>query len=117
MILATKYLYETGSAKSRRPPRSLLGPRVDGLRGEVGAGRRQPRFQMSGVVPATVRRDKRVRFGPPVPGLVGTAATVGLQDSIDRRPCGLDRVLPGEERSVAGHGIRQEPLVRPLWLG
>jgi hypothetical protein len=26
MVLATKYLYETGSAQSRRPPRSLLGP-------------------------------------------------------------------------------------------
>jgi len=26
MVLATKYLYETGSAESRRPPRSLLGP-------------------------------------------------------------------------------------------
>jgi hypothetical protein len=26
MVFATKYLYETGSAESRRPPRSLLGP-------------------------------------------------------------------------------------------
>jgi hypothetical protein len=26
MVFATKYLYETGSAESRRPPRNLLGP-------------------------------------------------------------------------------------------
>ena len=26
MILATKYLYERGSAESRRPPRNVLGP-------------------------------------------------------------------------------------------
>ena len=26
MVLATKYLYETGSAESRRPPRTALGP-------------------------------------------------------------------------------------------
>ena len=67
------------------------------------------------IVPATVRRDERVRlFRPPAPRLVGTNATVGLQDSIDHRPGGLDRVLPGEERPVAGHGVGQEPLVRRL---
>jgi hypothetical protein len=32
MIFATKYLYETGSAESRRPPRSLLGPLLQRLR-------------------------------------------------------------------------------------
>src|ERR1700694_3708983 len=68
-----------------------------------------------GVVPATVRRDERIRlFGPPTPRRVGTDPTVGLQDSIDHRPCGLDRVLPGEERPIAGHGVAQEPLVRRL---
>ena len=34
-----------------------------------------------------------------------------LEDWIDHRPGGLDRVLAGEERSVAGHGVAQEPLV------
>jgi hypothetical protein len=28
MVLATKYLYESGSAESRRPPRNVLGPAV-----------------------------------------------------------------------------------------
>ena len=36
---------------------------------------------------------------------------VGLEDRLDHRPGGLNRVLTGEERSVAGHGVAQEPLV------
>jgi hypothetical protein len=32
MVFATKYLYERGSAESRRPPRSLLGPVLHRLR-------------------------------------------------------------------------------------
>ena len=32
MVFATKYLYERGSAESRRPPRSLLGPILQRLR-------------------------------------------------------------------------------------
>jgi len=32
MILATKYLYERGSAESRRPPRDVLGPMWQRLR-------------------------------------------------------------------------------------
>jgi hypothetical protein len=68
-----------------------------------------------GVVPASVHPDKRVRlFGPPAPRPVGTDATVALQDSIDHRPCGLDRVLLGEQRAIAGHRVGQEPLVRRL---
>ena len=36
---------------------------------------------------------------------------VGLKDWLDHRPGGLNRVLTGEERAVAGHGVAQEPLV------
>jgi len=36
---------------------------------------------------------------------------VGLKDWIDHRPGGLDRVFTGEERSIAGHGVAQKPLV------
>jgi hypothetical protein len=32
MMFATKYLYERGSAESRRPPRALLGPTWERLR-------------------------------------------------------------------------------------
>lgn len=32
MVFATKYLYEKGSAESRRPPRTFLGPILDRLR-------------------------------------------------------------------------------------
>ncbi|MGH9401035.1 MAG: hypothetical protein ACRD2P_02885 [Terriglobia bacterium] len=32
MVFATKYLYEKGSAESRRPPRSFLGPFLNWLR-------------------------------------------------------------------------------------
>ena len=36
---------------------------------------------------------------------------VVLQDRVDHRPGGLNRVLTGEERAVAGHGVAQKPLV------
>jgi prolipoprotein diacylglyceryltransferase len=32
MVFATKYLYEKGSAESRRPPQKLLGPVLERLR-------------------------------------------------------------------------------------
>ena len=32
MVFATKYLYEKGSAESRRPPKNLLSPVWEGLR-------------------------------------------------------------------------------------
>jgi hypothetical protein len=32
MVFATKYLYEKGSAESRRPPQGLLGPVLERLR-------------------------------------------------------------------------------------
>jgi hypothetical protein len=32
MVFATKYLYERGSAESRRPPRTVLGPTWERLR-------------------------------------------------------------------------------------
>jgi hypothetical protein len=35
-----------------------------------------------------------------------------LKDWVHHRPGGLDRVLTGEKRAVAGHGIAQEPFVR-----
>ena len=43
--------------------------------------------------------------------LIGPGPVVGLEDWLDHRPGGLNRVLTGEERAVAGHGVRQEPLV------
>jgi hypothetical protein len=42
---------------------------------------------------------------------VGTHAVVFPKDWIDDRPRGFDCVLTGEKRSVAAHGIAQEPLV------
>ena len=36
---------------------------------------------------------------------------VRLEDWTDHRPRGLDRVLTGEERSIAVHGVAQKPLV------
>ena len=37
---------------------------------------------------------------------------MGLQDWINHSPGSFHRVLTGEERSVAGHGVAQKPLVR-----
>jgi len=44
---------------------------------------------------------------------------VGREDGIHDLPGSLDRVLPGEERAVTGHGIAEQPLVGRLlvWLG
>jgi hypothetical protein len=39
------------------------------------------------------------------------AKVVGLKDWIDDRLGGLNCVLTGEERSIAGHGVAQKPLV------
>ena len=50
-------------------------------------------------------------FGPQLSAPVGSNPVVRLKDWIDHRPGGLDRVLTGEERSIAGHGVAQKPLV------
>src|SRR5579862_186938 len=67
----------------------------------------------SGVVPTAVCSDDRVSlFRPPAAALVRERPVVGLQDWVNHRPGGLNRVLTGEERAVAGHGVAQQPLVR-----
>ena len=54
-------------------------------------------------MPASVCRNERIRlFWPPATGLVGVGPVVSFKDRIDRRPGGLNRVLTGEERAVAG---------------
>ena len=50
-------------------------------------------------------------FGPQLPALVRANPVMVLKDRINHRPGGLDRVLAGEERSVAGHRVAQQPLV------
>ena len=63
-------------------------------------------------MPTSVRSDDRVSlFRPPSAAPIGTNAVVCFQDWIDHRPGGLDCVLAGEERSIAGHGVTQKPLV------
>jgi hypothetical protein len=43
--------------------------------------------------------------------MVRASLVVCLKDGIDRRPGGLNRILTGEERSVAGHRVAQEQFV------
>ena len=50
-------------------------------------------------------------FRSPTAALVGTNAVVFLKNGIDHRPGGFDRILAGEERTVAGHRVTEEPLV------
>ena len=70
------------------------------------------RLRGFGVVPTAVRSDDRVSlFRPPTAALVGASPVVRFKDRLDHRPGGLDRVLAGEERSIAGHGVAQKPLV------
>ena len=42
---------------------------------------------------------------------VGVNTTMRFQHWIDHRPSGLHRILAGEERAIAGHGVTQEPFV------
>src|SRR5271169_6809832 len=64
------------------------------------------------IVPTTVGTDERVSFlRPPSESLVGPNPMVCLQDWIDPGPGGLHRILTGEERSIAGHGIAQKPFI------
>ena len=62
----------------------------------------------TGVVPTAFRLDDRVGlFWSPAPALVGLSPRVLLENRIDHGPSGLNRVLTGEERSIAGHGVAQ----------
>jgi hypothetical protein len=56
--------------------------------------------------------DRICRFRPPGAALIWADRVMGLEDPIDNRPCGFNRVLACEERPIAMHGIAQEPLVR-----
>src|ERR1700677_1278573 len=65
-----------------------------------------------GVVPSAVCSDQRIGLmRPPSAAPVGASTGVLLQDRIDHRPRGFDRVFTGEERPIADHGVGQEPLV------
>ena len=44
-------------------------------------------------------------FGPQVRRSLGVSPVMGIEDRVDHRPGGLNRVLAGEERSVACHGV------------
>jgi hypothetical protein len=37
---------------------------------------------------------------------------VAIKDRVDHCPGGFNRILTGEERAIASHGISQKPLVR-----
>src|SRR6185312_1055298 len=64
------------------------------------------------VEPGAVWSDERVSlFRPPTAAPIGANPVVRFQDRIDHLPRGLDRVLTGEERSIAVHGVAQKPLV------
>src|SRR5512135_458500 len=70
------------------------------------------RFRWLRVVPVAVCCDERISlFRSPATAFVGAGPAGGLKDRVDHRPGGLNRVLSGEERSIASHGISQKPLV------
>jgi hypothetical protein len=65
-----------------------------------------------GIVPTAIRRDDRVSLlRSPAAALVGASPMVRFKDWLDHRPGCLDRVLTGEERSIASHGVAQKALV------
>jgi len=64
------------------------------------------------VMPTSVCRNQRISlFRPPAAGLVGVNPVVLFEDRIDHRPGGLNRILAGKKRAIAGHGGTQQPLV------
>ena len=54
---------------------------------------------------------------PPAAALVRQDRSCAVQHGIDHRPGGLDRVLAGEQRAVAGHRVAQQPLVGRFLAG
>ncbi len=57
-------------------------------------------------MPTAVCGDDRVSlFRTPTATMVGANLMVCLENGIDRYPGGFHRILAGEERSVAGHGV------------
>ena len=64
-------------------------------------------------MPTAVRGDECVSlFRPPCAAFVAANRVMVLQNPIDHLPCGFNRVLAGEERPVAFHGVAQKPFVR-----
>jgi hypothetical protein len=51
-------------------------------------------------------------FGPQTAAMVAANLVVFLKNGIDPRPGVFNRILAGEERSVAGYGVAQQQLVR-----
>ena len=63
-------------------------------------------------MPTAVCSDDRVSLlRSPTAAFVKVNAVMGLEDRIDHRPRGLNRVFTREERAVTGHGVAEKPLV------
>ena len=63
-------------------------------------------------MPKAVFHDQGVGlFRSPSARLVRASRVAGHENWLDNRPGGLNGVLAGEERTVAGHGVTQKPLV------
>jgi hypothetical protein len=61
------------------------------------------------VVPTAIGGDERVSlFWPPTASLVWANRAVNLENRVDHRPGGLNRVLAGKERALARHGAAWE---------
>jgi len=39
------------------------------------------------------------------------SCSVCIKDRVDHRPGGLNRILTGEKRAIAGYGVTQEPRI------
>ena len=68
-------------------------------------------------MPTAVCGDDRVSlFRTPTAFMVAANLVVDFENRIDRCPRSFNRILTGEERSVAGHGIAQEQFVRRMTI-
>src|SRR5271170_8528702 len=82
--------------------------RAETRRAALSSGRLQGRR----VMPAVAFGDNFISFfWSPTAALIRANQMVVLKDSVYHFPCGLNRIFTGEERSIAGHSVAEEPFV------
>src|ERR1700677_2519322 len=64
------------------------------------------------IMPAAIRSNQRLRvLWPPGAAFVRANPAMRLEHTVDHRPGGFNSILACEQRSVASHGVAQEPFV------
>ena len=103
------YRTYTAPAPSARTVQAMQLTAVKPGKSGPAAGLSSGRLLGSGIMPTANRGDDCV--GTPTSATVRQNRMMGLEHRVHNRPGGLNRILPGEERPVAGQGVAQESLI------